>query len=136
MTTTAVESGHASVNGIDLGYQVFGSGKPIVLLHGAFGSVEMFGPNVEALAAGRQVIGVDLQSHGRTAAVDRPMRFETLADDVAGLIRHLGHERTDVLGSRSVGLSPCERRSSTGTWSIGSSSSRPPSSAAGGMPSR
>lgn len=59
---------------------------------------ERFGPNIAALAAGRQVIGVDLQSHGRTPAVDRPMRFETMADDIAALIRQLGHEQADVLG--------------------------------------
>src|SRR2546426_2150459 len=88
----------ARVNGVELGYQIHGSGKPLVLLHGGFGSVEMFGPNVAALAAGRQLIGVDLQSHGRTPAVDRPMRFETMADDVADLIRHLPHERADVMG--------------------------------------
>ncbi len=88
----------AEVNGVRLAYQVHGSGRPLVLLHGGFGSVEMFGPNVAALAAGRRVIGVDLQSHGRTPAVDRPMRFETMADDVAALIRHLGHERADVMG--------------------------------------
>ena len=58
----------------------------------------MFGPNIAALAAGRSVIGVDLQSHVRTPAVDRPMRFETMADDVAALISHLGHERADVMG--------------------------------------
>ena len=91
-------SGLAHVNGIELAYQIHGSGKPLVLLHGGFGSAEMFGPNIAALAAGRQVIGVDLQSHGRTPAVDRPMRFETMADDVAALIRHLGFEQADVMG--------------------------------------
>jgi pimeloyl-ACP methyl ester carboxylesterase len=98
MATIAPTSGLAPVNGIELAYQVFGSGSPLVLIHGGFGSVEMFGPNVAALAAGRQVIGVDLQSHGRTPAVDRPMRFETMADDIAALIRHLGHEQADVMG--------------------------------------
>ena len=88
----------ARVNGVEVAYQVHGSGKPLVLLHGGFGSIEMFGPNVAALAAGRQVIGVDLQSHGRTPAVDRPMRFETMADDIAALIRYLGHEQADVMG--------------------------------------
>jgi pimeloyl-ACP methyl ester carboxylesterase len=90
--------GLATVNGVKLAYQIHGSGKPLILLHGAFGSVEMFGPNVAALAAGRSVIGVDLQSHGRTPAVDRPMRFETMADDVAALIGHLGLEQADVMG--------------------------------------
>jgi len=94
----AAKVGLASANGIALGYQVYGSGKPLVLLHGGFGSVEMFGPNLAALAAGRQVIGVDLQSHGRTPAVDRPMRFETMADDIAALIHELGYERVDLMG--------------------------------------
>jgi pimeloyl-ACP methyl ester carboxylesterase len=98
MTTTTNPSRTAAVNGIELGYQVFGQGEPLILLHGGFGSVEMFGPNVDALAAGRQVIGVDLQSHGRTPAVDRPMRFETMADDIAALIRHLELGKADVMG--------------------------------------
>ncbi len=88
----------AHVNGIELAYQVFGTGSPLVLLHGGFGSVEMFGPNVELLAAGRRVIGVDLQSHGRSPAVDRPMRFETMADDIAALITDLELERSAIMG--------------------------------------
>src|SRR5437899_5401511 len=88
----------ARVNGIDLGYEEFGRGAPLVLLHGGFGSVEMFGPNVELLAAGRQVVGVDLQSHGRSPAADRPMRFESMADDIDALIRSLGFERAAIMG--------------------------------------
>src|SRR2546421_4836822 len=88
----------AHVNGIQLAYQLFGTGSPLVLLHGGFGSVEMFGPNVELLAAGRRVIGVDLQSHGRSPAADRPMRFETMADDIAALIRSLGLESAAIMG--------------------------------------
>ena len=88
----------ARVNGIELGYQTVGGGKPLVLLHGGFGSVEMFGPNVELLAANHRVIGVDLQSHGRSPAADRPMRFETMADDIAELIRTLGLERASIMG--------------------------------------
>jgi len=98
MASPTATSGLAPVNGIELGYQVFGEGDPLILLHGGFGSVEMFGPNVDALAAGRQVIGVDLQSHGRSPAADRPMRFETMADDIAALISHLGLEKADVMG--------------------------------------
>src|SRR5438128_11685017 len=89
----------AQVNGIELGYRVVGEGEPLVLLHGGFGSVDMFGPNVELLAAGRQVIGVDLQSHGRSPATDRPMRRETMADDVARLVRNLGFDGTAILRS-------------------------------------
>jgi pimeloyl-ACP methyl ester carboxylesterase len=88
----------ARVNGVELGYLEVGKGEPLILLHGGFGSVEMFGPNVDLLAAGRHVIGIDLQSHGRSPAVDRPMRFETMADDIAALIRSLGLERAAVMG--------------------------------------
>jgi len=88
----------APVNGIELAYQLVGEGEPLILLHGGFGSVEMFGPNVELLAAGRRVIGVDLQSHGRSPAADRPMRFETMADDIGALIRTLGFDRAAIMG--------------------------------------
>src|SRR5439155_12498440 len=97
MATPTATSGLAPVNGIELGYQVFGKGDPLILLHGGFGSVEMFGPNVDLLAAGQRVIGVDLQSHGRTPVANRPMRFETMADDVAALIRELGLPRSAVM---------------------------------------
>jgi pimeloyl-ACP methyl ester carboxylesterase len=86
------------VNGVELAYQVSGTGSPLILLHGGFGSVEMFGPNVELLAAGRRVIGVDLQSHGRSPAADRPMRFETMGDDIAALIEYLKLERAAIMG--------------------------------------
>jgi len=98
MNRSTSQSTLAHVNGIDLAYQVFGSGSPLILIHGGFGSVEMFGPNVELLAAHHRVIGVDLQSHGRSPAADRPMRFETMADDIAALIKELKLERTAVMG--------------------------------------
>src|SRR4029077_3528520 len=78
------------VNGIELGYQAFGNGKPVILLHGGFGSLEMFGPNIQLLAGGRHVIGVDLQSHGRSPAADRPMRWETMADHNPPPLHHPG----------------------------------------------
>src|SRR5438309_10903549 len=98
MSKSAGATTVARVNGIELGYQIFGTGSPLILLHGGFGSVEMFGPNVELLAAGRRVIGVDLQSHGRSPAADRPMRFATMADDIAALIRSLGLESAAIMG--------------------------------------
>ena len=106
-------SARAQVNGIELGYRLLGEGKPLVLLHGGFGSVEMFGPNVELLAEGRRVIGVDLQSHGRSPAVDRPMRFETMADDVAALSRCSDWSASRSWGSRWGAAWHCGRRSST-----------------------
>jgi pimeloyl-ACP methyl ester carboxylesterase len=98
MSKPASISTVANVNGIALGYQVIGTGSPVVLLHGGFGSVEMFGPNVDLLAAGHRVIGVDLQSHGRSPAADRPMRFETMADDIAALMKELKLERAAIMG--------------------------------------
>ena len=89
---------YAGVNGLSLYYSEHGSGEPLVLLHGGFGSGEMFGPVLPALAEHRRVIAVDLQAHGRTADVDRPLRFEAMADDVAELIGYLGLVRSDVMG--------------------------------------
>jgi pimeloyl-ACP methyl ester carboxylesterase len=88
----------ARLNGIQVAYQVFGSGPPLVLLHGGFGSADMFGANVDQLARAYRVIGVDLQSHGRSPAAHRPMRFETMADDIAELVVALGVERTAIMG--------------------------------------
>jgi pimeloyl-ACP methyl ester carboxylesterase len=96
--TTRTTSGYAPVNGIEIYYEIHGSGKPLVLLHGGFGSIEMFGPVLTALAEKRQVIGVDLQGHGRTLPGDRPMSFDAFATDVAELIKWLGYERVDVMG--------------------------------------
>lgn len=95
---TRPQSGYAPVNGVEIYYEIHGSGKPLVLLHGGFGSIEMFGPVLTALAEKRQVIGVDLQGHGRTLPFDRPMSFEAFATDVAELIKWLGHEKADVMG--------------------------------------
>jgi pimeloyl-ACP methyl ester carboxylesterase len=89
---------NAKVNGVELGYEVYGEGTPLILLHGGFGTNEMFGPNVELLARSRRVIGVDLQSHGRSPAADRPMTFEAMADDIAQLVLKLGLERTALMG--------------------------------------
>lgn len=100
MTTPAnrPQSGYAPVNGVDIYYEIHGIGAPLVLLHGGFGSIEMFGPVLAALAEKRQVIGVDLQGHGRTLPFDRPMSFEAFATDVAELIKWLGYDKADVMG--------------------------------------
>lgn len=91
-------SGYAPVNGVEVYYAVYGQGDPIVLLHGGLMTHEAFGPTLARLAEGHQVIGVDLQGHGRTLPFDRPMSYEAMADDVAGVIRHLGIEKADVMG--------------------------------------
>ena len=98
-TETTAEGRYADVNGLHLYYELHGTGRPLVLLHGGLGSGEMFGPVVPLLAAGGyQVILPDLQGHGRTADIDRPLDIRLLADDIAELIRSLGHQRADVMG--------------------------------------
>src|SRR2546430_578960 len=92
-------AGHyADVNGIKLYYEIHGTGRPLVLLHGGLGAIEMFGPNLPALAQGRQVIAVDLQGHGRTADIDRPLSVALMADGIAAPIQHLGLATADVMG--------------------------------------
>src|SRR5256885_10535860 len=84
-------AGHyADVNGIKLYYETHGSGKPLILLHGGLGAIEMFGPNLPTLAKGRRLIAVDLQGHGRTADIDRALSVALMSDDIAALIKHLG----------------------------------------------
>jgi pimeloyl-ACP methyl ester carboxylesterase len=89
---------YAEVNGINLYYETHGTGRPMVLLHGGLMSGEMFGPILPALAERHQVIAVDLQGHGRTADIDRPIDIRLMADDIAGLVDHLGLEKPDVVG--------------------------------------
>ena len=96
--TTLVKTGYAPVNGLELYHEIRGSGDPLVLLHGGVVGMTMFDSILPELASGRQVISVDLQGHGRTADVDRPLSFESMADDIAVLIKHLGFENADVMG--------------------------------------
>ncbi len=89
---------YAEVNGIRLYFETHEAGRPMILLHGGLGSGEMFGPVLPALTQGHQVIAVDLQGHGRTADIDRPIDIRLMADDIAALIGHLGLDRPDVVG--------------------------------------
>src|SRR6266581_1036633 len=87
-TPTMSKENFADVNGQHIFYSVHGAGKPLILLHGGI-NPDSFGSNLAELAKGRQVIAVHLQAHGRTPDTDRPLRCETMGDDVAVLIRHL-----------------------------------------------
>jgi pimeloyl-ACP methyl ester carboxylesterase len=89
---------YADVNGINLYYETHGAGRPMILLHGGLGSGEMFAPIMPQLTERHQVITVDLQGHGRTADIDRPIDIRLMADDIAALIDHLGLEQPDVVG--------------------------------------
>lgn len=95
---TNSKSGYAVVNGLNLYYEIYGTGEPLILLHGGLGSTGMFGPNLPALAKNRQLIAADLQAHGRTADIDRPLSYEAMADDIAGLMNNLGIAKADVMG--------------------------------------
>jgi hypothetical protein len=95
---TATTAGtYAEVNGINLYYEIHGIGKPLILLHGGLVSTESFGEVLPMLAQGRQVIAVDLQAHGRTADLDRPISYHFMADDIAALLEHLGIELRHLL---------------------------------------
>ena len=99
MTDTAPQTGYASVNGLNLYYEIHGSGGvPVVLLHGAYMSTGAMQPLLSDLAKSRQIIAVDLQGHGRTADIDRPLQYEQMADDVAALLEHLGISQADIVG--------------------------------------
>jgi pimeloyl-ACP methyl ester carboxylesterase len=96
---------YADVNGLHLYYEQHGNGPPLVLLHGGLLTVELsFGTALPILAQRHLVIAVELQGHGRTGDIDRPMTFEHLAADVVGLLDHLSIEQTDVFGFSLGGL--------------------------------
>ncbi|HLK63791.1 MAG TPA: alpha/beta hydrolase [Bryobacteraceae bacterium] len=91
-------TGYADVNGLRLYYEASGVGEPLILLHGGLGSTAMSSEIRPLLAEGRRVIAVDLQGHGRTADVERPISYLTMADDISTLIGHLRLEKADVMG--------------------------------------
>jgi pimeloyl-ACP methyl ester carboxylesterase len=94
------ETGYASGNGLQMYYEVHGTGgTPLLLLHGGFFNIDLqFGELLPSLAASRQVIAADFQGHGRTNDIDRPLTSANLASDVFGLLRHLQVAQADILG--------------------------------------
>src|SRR5688572_22242557 len=110
MTTRSDKTthGYVSVNGLEMYYEIHGEGQPLVLLHGAFSAIGtsfgkiLPGLATPALAGGaresRQVIAFELQAHGRTADIDRPLSLEGMADDVAAALRQLGIKQADIFG--------------------------------------
>jgi pimeloyl-ACP methyl ester carboxylesterase len=99
MTSVEVSEGYAPVHGVRMYWRSIGEGgTPLVVVHGGFGLVDMWGGLLEQLAVGRRVVAVELQGHGRTADVDRPFRYEIFGDDLAALIEHLDLGQADLLG--------------------------------------
>src|SRR5262252_9368335 len=102
-TQKPTKTGYADVNGLRLYYEIRGqlsdsAGTPLVVLHGGLHNTALDAPVAEQLARRRQVIAVDLQAHGRTADIDRPLRYEQMADDIAGLLAALALAQVDLLG--------------------------------------
>jgi pimeloyl-ACP methyl ester carboxylesterase len=92
-------SGYVPVNGLDLYYEIHGDGSPLALFHGAMGTIDScFAKLLPALAATRQVVAVELQGHGHTADVDRPLSYQQMAADAAALLEALGIEMADLVG--------------------------------------
>jgi pimeloyl-ACP methyl ester carboxylesterase len=89
---------YAEVNGLNIYYEIHGTGQPLVLLHGAYMTIDLMGEIVPVLAESRQLIAVELQGHGHTADIDRPLSYELMADDIAALIEHLAFEKADLFG--------------------------------------
>ncbi len=98
-TITPVKKGYAPVNGLNMYYEIYGEGKPLILLHGSFMTINMnWSSLLPRLAKNRKVIAIEFQGHGRTADIDRPYTIEGFADDVASALKFLQIDNTDLLG--------------------------------------
>jgi len=98
MIATTEKPGCAAVNGLNMYYEIHSAGEPLILLHGGLLSTAVFDHLVPLFAKTRQVITVDLQAHGRTADINRPITYEAMADDIAELMKYLHVEKADILG--------------------------------------
>ena len=102
--STPVESGYVPVNGLEMYYEIHGSGQPLVLLHGNLSTIgTSFGKVLPELSSTRRIIAVEQQGHGHTADIDRPFSLEQWAQDTIALLRHLGIEQADFFGYSSGG---------------------------------
>jgi pimeloyl-ACP methyl ester carboxylesterase len=98
-TITPDKSGYAEVNGLKMYYEVYGKGKPIVLMHGSYMNIiSNWSLMIPLLAKDRKVIVMEMQGHGRTRDIKRALSYEVMADDVAGLLTHLKTDSADILG--------------------------------------
>src|SRR4051794_30691493 len=89
-------SGYAPVNGLKMYYEIHGTGTPLVLIHGGGSTIRTtFGRVLDSFAKTHKVIAVEMQAHGHTADIDRPLSFEQDADDVAALLKYLNISKAD-----------------------------------------
>lgn len=98
MPATDARTGYARIGDLNMYYEIHGRGRPLVLLHGAYLTIDLMGPILPELARAREVIAVELQGHGHTADIERPLTYEQMADDTAALVRILDIEHADVFG--------------------------------------
>jgi pimeloyl-ACP methyl ester carboxylesterase len=102
--TITMRSDYAPINGLRMYYEVYGEGKPLVLIHGGGSTIgTSFGRIIQPLAKHRQVIAVELQAHGHTNDRDAPESFDQDADDVASLVKFLRIEKVDFFGFSNGG---------------------------------
>jgi pimeloyl-ACP methyl ester carboxylesterase/uncharacterized protein YndB with AHSA1/START domain len=101
---TQSDNGYVQVNGLNIYYEIQGSGKPLVLLHGAFGNAEGWIPILSALTEKHRVIAVEMEGHGRTNDLDRPLNINQMAEDIAALMNELGLEKADIFGYSLGGI--------------------------------
>ena len=92
----ADKGGYISVNGLKMYYEIHGTGKPLVLLHGSLTTIDAsFGKILPLLAKNWQVIAIEQQGHGHTADIERPLSYEQMAEDTVALLKQLNIERAD-----------------------------------------
>ena len=97
-------NGYSEVNGLKMYYEIYGQGKPFVLIHGGGSTIQSnFGKVIPLFAKNRQVIAVELQAHGRTSDRNTDLSFEQDADDVATLLKNLKIDKADFLGFSNGG---------------------------------
>jgi alpha-beta hydrolase superfamily lysophospholipase len=115
-TTAVLKSEYSPMDGLKMYYEIHGTGEPLILLHGGLGSSDMFSEIMPLLSKKKQVIAVDLQAHGRTADINRPLSYEAIADDVAALIHSLKVKKADVMGYSVGAKLPCAPPFSIPKW--------------------
>jgi pimeloyl-ACP methyl ester carboxylesterase len=92
-------SGYAPVNGLKMYYEMYGTGTPLVLIHGGGSTIQTtFGRVLHHFAKTHKVIAVEMQAHGHTADIDRPLSFQQDADDIAELLKQLNIDKADIFG--------------------------------------
>ena len=89
---------YAEVNGMRMYYEVSGQGEPLIVVHGAYMNIPTMGGIIPRLAETHTIYAVELQGHGRTNDIDRPITYPNLADDIAAFMDAVGLEKADVFG--------------------------------------